>query len=108
MNRLRQQKEEFTIQQLGHIHGMMAITEEALDQMNMVLKGRREDYSVEESYRIENDINLMRTTLKSDNIKAVNDHQYDYALGILFSDFISECERLGDYIVNVVEARFGK
>ena len=76
--------------------------------MNMVLKGRREDYSVEESYRIENDINLMRTTLKSDNIKAVNDHQYDYALGILFSDFISECERLGDYIVNVVEARFGK
>ena len=108
LNRLRQQKEEFTIQQLGHIHGMMAITEEALDQMNMVLKGRREDYSVEESYRIENDINLMRTTLKSDNIKAVNDHQYDYALGILFSDFISECERLGDYIVNVVEARFGK
>ena len=108
LKRLRQQHTEFTIQQLGHIQGMMAITEEALTQMNRVLSGRREDYRVEDTYRIENDINLMRDKLKADNITAINEQRYDYALGVLYSDFISECERLGDYVVNVVEARFGK
>ena len=108
LNRYHKMGEEFTIQQLGAIYGMMAITEEAMTQMNKVMQGRREDFSVDETYRIENDINMMRDKLKAENIAAINNHQYDYALGTLYSDFISECEHLGDYIVNVVEARFGK
>jgi len=108
LNRSRKMGEEFTMQQLGNIYGMMAITEEAVVQMNKVMQGRREDFTVDETYRIENDINMMRDKLKAENIAAINDHQYDYALGTLYSDFISECEHLGDYIVNVVEARFGK
>lgn len=54
---------------------------------------------------MENEINALRTRLKADNIRAVNDHQYDYAQGTLYIDLISECEKLGDYIINVVEAR---
>jgi phosphate:Na+ symporter len=50
----------------------------------------------------------MRDRLKADNIQAVNDHEYDYVLGTIFADLINECEKLGDYVVNVVQARFGK
>jgi phage terminase large subunit-like protein len=56
----------------------------------------------------ENKINNMRDTLKNWDINAVNDHQYDYAVGTAFGDLVGELEKLGDYIVNVVEARFGQ
>jgi phosphate:Na+ symporter len=49
----------------------------------------------------------MRRKLKKDNIRAVDDHEYDYDLGTYYNDFINECEKLGDYVVNVVQARFG-
>jgi phosphate:Na+ symporter len=50
----------------------------------------------------------MRDRLKRANIAAVNEHQYDYIVGTMFGDLIGSLERLGDYVVNVVEARFGK
>jgi phosphate:Na+ symporter len=37
----------------------------------------------------------------------VNDHTYTYIIGTIYNDFINECEKLGDYVVNVVEARLG-
>ena len=33
---------------------------------------------------------------------------WDYATGTLYIDFVNECEKLGDYVVNVVQARFGQ
>ena len=108
LNRQRKQKEMFTEGQLQNVHQMMNLVEAAIIQMNLVLQGRKEDYTVDETYRIENEINLMRDRLKADNINAINAREYSYALATHYSDFISECEHLGDYIVNVVEARFGK
>ena len=46
--------------------------------------------------------------LKTENLSAVNNHEYDYAVGTLYVDMINELEKLGDYVVNVVEARFGR
>ena len=79
--------------------------DEALTQMNEVVAGRREEQSMDESFRLEKEINDLRTKIKADNIHAVNEHEYDYLLGTLYTDLISECEKLGDYIINVVEAR---
>ena len=86
---------------------MMTLCDNALTQMNIIMKGHRNEHDIRDTYRIENDINQMRDRLKVDNIRAVNDHEYDYALGTIFADLISECEKLGDYVVNVVQARFG-
>ena len=57
-----------------------------------------------ESYNIENEINIFRNTLKSQNMEAVDAKQYNYQDGVYYMDFISECEKLGDYVINVVEA----
>ena len=108
MNRRMQSNKDFTAQQYEQIHKMIDLTDESLTQMNNILKGRREELDINETFRIENDINTLRNRLKTENIQAVNEHQYDYAIGTMFTDLISECEKLGDYVVNVVEARLGK
>jgi phosphate:Na+ symporter len=60
---------------------------------------------VNQSFNTENEINNYRNQLKNQNILDINNKEYDYQIGVHYMDIISECERLGDYIVNVVEAR---
>ena len=87
---------------------MMMLCDDALTQMNIIMRGHRNEHDIRDTYKIENDINQMRDRLKAGNIRAVNDHEYDYALGTIFADLVNECEKLGDYVVNVVQARFGR
>ena len=108
LNRHLQSQKEFTEKQYQELRGMMQLADDSLTQMNRTLSGRREEQNINETFRIENDINALRNRLKSDNIQAINDHEYDYAIGTMYTDLISECEKLGDYVVNVVEARLGK
>jgi phosphate:Na+ symporter len=72
------------------------------------MTGHGREHDIRDSYRLENDINQMRQRLKADNTRAVNDREYDYAVGTMFIDMVNECEKLGDYVVNVVQARLGK
>lgn len=97
-----------TAMQLEQLKEMMAHCNEALTQMNAVMTGPRDEHDINQTYRIENDINQMRQRLKTDNIRAVNEREYDYATGTVYVDLINECEKLGDYVVNVVQARMGK
>lgn len=106
--RRHQQGREFDERQRQHLNEMTALCDNALTQMNLVLEHRLEDLDLKQSYYYENQINTMRDKLKSDNAKAVDEHQYDYALGTAFGDLVGELEKLGDYVVNVVEARFGQ
>lgn len=108
LNRHLQSQTEFTDHQLEELRNMMQLTEDALTQMNNALTGRREEQDINKTFRIENDINALRNRLKAENIQAVNDHEYDYAIGTMYTDLVSECEKLGDYVVNVVEARLSK
>ena len=92
---------------IERIQQMMTLCDKALTQMNVVLADPLEDNELRQTYYYENTLNKMRDELKADNIRAVNDKQYDYSLGTTFGDLVGELEKLGDYVVNVVEARFG-
>jgi phosphate:Na+ symporter len=50
----------------------------------------------------------MRQQLKDQNFIAVDNREYEYTVGTMFSDIVGDCEKLGDYVVNVVQARLGK
>ena len=107
---IRRKKESgkaFTETLQKNVKEMFHLTDNSLTQMNHVMKGRREEVNVKETFKIEADINAMRNNLKISNIQAINNHEYDYSIGAIFTDLISECEKLGDYVVNVVEARTG-
>ena len=100
-------KEDFTEQQYDHLHQMFELTDDSLTQMNVMLSSRRSNLDVNRSFNIENEINNYRTQLKSQNINDVNNHLYTYAIGTMYMDIVSECEKLADYVINVVEARMG-
>jgi len=108
LNRLHKSGKDFTATQCTQLQAMMVLCDDALTQMNIVMTGHRYEHDIRDSYRIENDINQMRQRLKNENIRAVNEREYDYAIGTIYMDLINECEKLGDYVVNVVQARFGK
>lgn len=107
INRKIKGKEDFTEKQYEHLHQMFELTDDCLSQMNVMLSGRKDNLDVNRSFNIENEINNYRNQLKSQNINDVNNHEYTYAIGTMYMDIISECEKLGDYVINVVEARMG-
>ena len=108
MNRRQESGKSLTPVLSARLQAMMNLTDDALTQMNTAMSDHRHEHDIRETFRIENDINQMRQRLKADNIRAVNEHEYDYAVGTLYIDLVNECEKLGDYVVNVVEARLGK
>lgn len=108
ISRKYQGKEDhFNDEQYDHLHQMMSLTDQALTQMNQLLSGRKNNFDVYRAYNIETEINNYRDQLKSQNIIDVNNHKYTYAVGTIYMDLINGCEKLGDFVVNVVEARTG-
>lgn len=107
LNRKMTGKEDFTERQYNHIDQMLNLIDDSLTQMSTMLTGRKDQLDINRSFNLENEINNYRDQLKSQNINDVNSHEYTYAIGTMYMDIICECEKLGDYVINVVEARMG-
>ncbi len=106
MNRKRQySSEDFTEKQYQHIHSMMGLTENALTEMRTVIaQGEHRHIDLNKNYNTEHEINNYRTQLKTQNVIDINNKLYDYQMGVFYMDIISECEKLGDYVINVIES----
>ena len=105
---LREHKEDFTTAQYARLQDMLRLVNEALVQMNVVVSGRREDLSIADSQSIESDINGLRDQIRHETITESDSQQHSYALYTLYNDIIADCEKIGDYVMNIVEARLGK
>ena len=108
MRRRQQQGYELSSELILKTQSMMSLCDKALAQMCNMMHGHPSKHNIHETYQLENNINQMRDRLKSDNIRDVNDRKYSYTVGTLFGDMVGELEKLGDYVVNVVEARLGQ
>ena len=95
---------DFTPKQYEHIHFMFELVDKALSHMVAIVEDEHHLIDVNRSFNIENEINNYRTQLKNQNIVDIDNKEYDYQLGVHYMDVIGECEKLGDYVVNVVEA----
>ena len=100
-------KDDFTAKLYEQVRQMFNLTDMALSQMVVLLTGHKDELDVDRSFAIENEINRLRNQLRQQNINDIDNHEYSYAMGTLYMDLIQECEKLGDYVVNVVEARMG-
>ncbi len=98
-------QEDFTEKQYEHIHSMMNLVNDSLSQMTVALSHNNNQYfDYNKSFNIENEINNYRNQLKNQNINDIDNHAYSYQLGVYYMDVITECEKLADYVLNVVEA----
>ena len=104
INRKHRSDMDFTPKQYDHIHQMFQLTDDALSQMVSLVEDEHHVVDVNKSFNIENEINNYRNQLKNQNVLDVNNKEYDYQMGVHYMDIIGECEKLGDYVVNVVEA----
>ena len=104
MNHKRRTNVEFTEEQYGHIEQMFQLTDTALTQMIEVIEDTHHAVDVNRSFNLEHEINNYRDQLKDRNVIDINEKAYNYQTGVHYMDLIAECEKLGDYVVNVVEA----
>ncbi|MBO7461865.1 MAG: Na/Pi cotransporter family protein [Bacteroidales bacterium] len=101
----REKKLEYTSEQVENINRMFKLLDSAIDNMIYMLnhtEGVKFDLTT--TMNIEKDINTFRKMLKEHSINDINESKYSYELGVIYMDFINECEHLGDYVVNVVQA----
>ena len=103
IRRRNEGKGEFTEMLNHNMDQMFAIVDESIKQMNIVLhKAEVVHDDINVSYNIENEINNYRNQLKIKNMEDINLKQYDYQVGVYYMDMVAECEKLGDYVINVV------
>ena len=100
-------QDDFTPEQKQHMQTMLQLVEGSLDEMMKRIDLTAPRINITKSINIEHEINNYRKQLRNQNLHDVNAGLYSYQLGVFYVDFISECERLADYVMNVVQAGKG-
>jgi phosphate:Na+ symporter len=105
LKRKMEAETEFEEAILENINSMYELTDKALDNMQQLLKNKKiTETDLVNSKHIESVINEKRNQLKRENVENLNLKLYSYQNGVFYIDIISECERMGDYIINVIES----
>ena len=86
------------------LHHMFSLVEDSIVIMCSNLNMEYTQVNAKKAYEIEQAINDYRTILKQEHLLAVEEKRYDYSLGIIYADMFSECEKIGDYTINVTQA----
>ena len=107
VRRRKEKKIVFTPEQVESGTEMTHFMQQALVLMNKALEGRKEDVRIEDSIEVEKKMNALRNELRQRNIDDVENNVYTYEAGTVFMDMVNECEKTGDYVMNVMEARLG-
>jgi phosphate:Na+ symporter len=107
INRKFRTKEDFTEEQMQHIDHLVHLCNEAMDHMIAVIEDVPQ-VDVNRTLNFENEINDYRKLLKEKNIADIESQKYSYQMGVHYMDVVNDCEKLGDYIVNVVEAHVNR
>lgn len=104
INRRNDQNVVFSSELTHKLKHMFALVEETLNVMCMNLATEYKSVNAKKAYELEQAINDYRTILKQEHLLAIEEKRYDYPTGILYTDIFSECEKIGDYAINVTQA----
>ena len=98
-------REEFTSEQYANIQKMFTLVQTALTHMvGQIGRSEGSKADMQTTSNNEQAINDFRSLTRNLNTQDLTDGKYGYALGSHYMNVISECEKLGDYIINVVQA----
>lgn len=103
--RKQQSAVSFNEEIYANINTMFSYIDRAITNMITLLSDleRRQEAEIIVSYNCEREINNLRNQLRTNNIANINNHHYEYQSGIYYMDIISTLEKMGDYIINVVD-----
>lgn len=105
MQRKNQNHVDFDESVMHEIDMMFEMVTDAMNNMLEILREMEtpEDSRIIAAYNKEREINNLRNKLRDGNIFNINNKEYGYQEGIFFMDLVGEAEKLGDYMLNVVE-----
>ncbi len=96
---------KFTTEIVENIESMLLLCDQALTNMTSILsKNELLEYDLNKAYNKEDEINNFRNQLRHENIENVKKNIYGYQSGTFYMDMINESEKIGDFIVNVLDA----
>ncbi|MDE6858807.1 MAG: Na/Pi cotransporter family protein [Duncaniella sp.] len=103
--RRQENRVDFNEEIYHNIDSMFIAIESAMTNMLLLLRNfeTAEENDIIASYNKEREINNMRNQLRTANVKNINDHHYEYQAGIFYMDIVGSLEKVGDYIINVVD-----
>jgi len=104
ISRRNDQNKTFSEELINKLKQMFSLVEEALDVMTTNLDTEYTAVNAKKTYELEQSINDYRTILKQEHFLAIEEKRYDYHTGILYNDIFSECEKIGDFAINVTQA----
>lgn len=106
MVRKTQSRAEFTEEIYENIDTMFGYVKDAMLNMLHLLHDieHAREPEIIASYNKEREINNYRNQLRTSNIENINARRYEYQAGIYYMDLVSDLEKTGDYIINVVDA----
>ena len=105
LQRKGEAKAHFSEYNYEHIDRMFSFVSEAMSNMVAVLCDI-DNATVDDltrTYDKERQINEYRNKCRDENIENINQKRYPYSAGVFYMDVICEAEKLGDYIVNVID-----
>ncbi len=104
---LRKQQSSVTFNEeiYKNIGTMFSYVDRAVQNMLLLLQNieHQNEPDIIVSYNCEREINNLRNQLRTNNIENINDRHYEYQSGIYYMDIISTLEKMGDYVINVVD-----
>jgi phosphate:Na+ symporter len=100
IERKKARKIEFPEPVYNNIQLMFNMVQESLDTM-VTLLAHEDKLPLSMAQETEKEINNFRDILKSEHLDNLEKGVYNYDAGILYNDIISQCERIGDFAINV-------
>lgn len=104
INRRNEQNVVFPEELTNKLRHMFLLVDDTLNVMCNNLSLEYREVNAKKAYELEQAINDYRTILKQEHLLAIEEKRYDYPTGILYTDIFSECEKIGDYAINVTQA----
>lgn len=104
ISRRNDQNVVFSEELTNKLKHMFSLIDETLLVMSNNLSMEYIEVNAKKAYELEKAINDYRTILKQEHLIAIEEKRYDYPTGILYNDIFSECEKIGDYAINVTQS----
>ena len=98
------QKVKLPVELVKKLETMFDIVEESLKVMTINTEADYENVMAKKAYELESEINNYRTILRQEHFVHIKQQKYSYMTGVIYNDVFSECEKVGDYAINVTQA----
>jgi phosphate:Na+ symporter len=108
MKRKDEEKIWFTTEQRENIKTMLLAVDSAFEEMIRNLRSNPNEVNIEIAIAKEEEINRLRDRFRAEHLSSIEQHEFNVRSGIIYTDLLYSCEKVGDHIVNVSEALLGR